>query len=120
MPELEIGFSSCPNDTFMFHGLMVGDVEIPGLSFRAYMADIEALNLRALGLLDGFEATQPPLPLTKETWNEGTRDVYAAMVERMDQGIGQVLEAIDHRGWTGKTLVGSVSGNSLELVPGRP
>jgi 1,4-dihydroxy-6-naphthoate synthase len=45
---IETGFSSCPNDTFMFHGLMSGDVAVPGLRFEPAMADIEALNLRAL------------------------------------------------------------------------
>ncbi len=48
---------------------------------------------------------KPALPRVKENWNQGTRDVYAAMVERMDQGIGKVLETIDQRGWTGNTLV---------------
>jgi 1,4-dihydroxy-6-naphthoate synthase len=52
MTEVEIGFSSCPNDTFMFHGLISGDVEVAvageRVGFRAAMADIEALNLRAL------------------------------------------------------------------------
>ena len=48
MRVIETGFSSCPNDTFMFHGLIMGDVVVPGLRFVAAMADIEALNLRAL------------------------------------------------------------------------
>jgi 1,4-dihydroxy-6-naphthoate synthase len=52
MHEIELGFSSCPNDTFMFHGLISGDVEVTlageRVGFRAAMADIEALNLRAL------------------------------------------------------------------------
>lgn len=55
---IETGFSSCPNDTFMFHGLIAGDVQVPGLRFTPAMADIEALNLRAL---DPARA----LPLTK-------------------------------------------------------
>ncbi|NQU24121.1 MAG: sulfatase-like hydrolase/transferase [Candidatus Nealsonbacteria bacterium] len=38
---------------------------------------------------------KPPRPRTKENWNEGTREVYAAMVERMDQGIGRVLKTLD-------------------------
>jgi 1,4-dihydroxy-6-naphthoate synthase len=45
---IETGFSSCPNDTFMFHGLISGDVVVSGLSFESAIADIEALNLRAL------------------------------------------------------------------------
>jgi 1,4-dihydroxy-6-naphthoate synthase len=52
MHELDLGFSSCPNDTFMFHGLISGDVEVSvageRVGFRPALADIEALNLRAL------------------------------------------------------------------------
>jgi 1,4-dihydroxy-6-naphthoate synthase len=57
---LGIGFSSCPNDTFMFHALMHGLVQAPGLSFNVAMDDIEALNRRALG-----EASAPRLPVSK-------------------------------------------------------
>jgi 1,4-dihydroxy-6-naphthoate synthase len=52
---LAIGFSPCPNDTFMFHALVAG--EVPGLRVRPWLADIEALNLRAIG--------DAPLPVTK-------------------------------------------------------
>ena len=52
---LAIGFSPCPNDTFMFQALVAG--EVPGLRVRPWLADIEALNLRALG--------EDPLPVTK-------------------------------------------------------
>ncbi len=45
---IDTGFSSCPNDTFMFHGLISGDMAVPGLRFEPAIADIEALNLRAL------------------------------------------------------------------------
>ena len=60
---LDVGFSSCPNDTFMFHGLIRGGVEVPGLRFHPVIADIEALNLRALGREP--QRRGPPLPLTK-------------------------------------------------------
>lgn len=46
---LEVGFSPCPNDTFMFHGLVSGAVDVEGVRFRARMEDIEALNTRAMG-----------------------------------------------------------------------
>ena len=48
---------------------------------------------------------KPPVPRTKKNWNQGTREVYAAMVECMDRGIGRVLAAVEKRGWTGRTLV---------------
>ncbi len=66
---LPIGFSPCPNDTFMFHALVHGDVSVPGYRFAAQMADIEALNLRALRLPTSGQGTAeafcPRLPLTK-------------------------------------------------------
>ena len=63
MTELDLGFSSCPNDTFMFHGLIRGGVEVPGVELRPVIADIEALNLRALS---GARGEGPgALPVTK-------------------------------------------------------
>lgn len=57
MAELAVGFSPCPNDTFMFHALVHGLVEVDGLRFTPHLADIEALNVRAHG--------SDPLPVTK-------------------------------------------------------
>ncbi|MDA0680182.1 MAG: sulfatase-like hydrolase/transferase [Proteobacteria bacterium] len=53
---------------------------------------------------------QPPgLPESKwgEGWdvNQATRDDYVQMVERMDEGIGRVLDTLDTRGLTSNTLV---------------
>lgn len=45
---LEIGFSPCPNDTFIFEGLINGKIDAEGYSFIAQMADIEVLNKRAI------------------------------------------------------------------------
>lgn len=52
-----LGFSSCPNDTFVFHALVHGAVPLPGIALTPVVADIEALNLRALG--------KDPLEITK-------------------------------------------------------
>lgn len=41
---IEIGFSPCPNDTFMFYGLLNGLVDTEGLVFKPVMADVEELN----------------------------------------------------------------------------
>lgn len=55
---LRLGFSSCPNDTFMFHALVQGLVpDAPAV--EVVMEDIEALNRRALD--PGGDA----LPLSK-------------------------------------------------------
>lgn len=53
MRELTLGFSPCPNDTFIFNALVNGIVSEPGLSFRERLADVEQLNQLALaGTLD--------------------------------------------------------------------
>lgn len=47
MHKLTIGFSPCPNDTFIFDALLQGKVDTEGLTFEAVMEDVEALNRRA-------------------------------------------------------------------------
>ena len=52
-PALTLGFSPCPNDTFMFYPLVHGLVDTAGLSFRERLEDVETLNQLALaGELD--------------------------------------------------------------------
>lgn len=46
--QLSLGFSPCPNDTFIFHALVKGLVTAPGLSFRERLLDVENLNRLAL------------------------------------------------------------------------
>lgn len=46
--KLSIGFSSCPNDTYMFNALVHGLVDCEDLSFEVHMADIEQLNNMAI------------------------------------------------------------------------
>ena len=50
---LTIGYSPCPNDTYIFYALVHGNVCVPGLEFREQLADVEKLNQMALeGSLD--------------------------------------------------------------------
>lgn len=51
--DLTLGFSPCPNDTFMFYPLVHGLVDTAGLAFRERLEDVETLNRLALtGELD--------------------------------------------------------------------
>jgi 1,4-dihydroxy-6-naphthoate synthase len=51
--RLSLGFSPCPNDTFIFHALVHGLVHAEGLQFSERLEDVETLNNLALsGLLD--------------------------------------------------------------------
>ncbi len=50
---LTIGYSPCPNDTFIFYALIHGKVRIPGIAFSERLEDVETLNRMALeGKLD--------------------------------------------------------------------
>jgi len=44
---LTLGFSPCPNDTFIFDAMVHGKVDTEGLEFSYYLADIEELNRKA-------------------------------------------------------------------------
>lgn len=53
MQQLTLGYSPCPNDTFIFYGLVHGQVPCPGTAFKERLEDVETLNKLALaGELD--------------------------------------------------------------------
>ena len=53
MPNLSLGYSPCPNDTFIFYPLVHGLVGSPEFSFSERLEDVETLNRLALkGELD--------------------------------------------------------------------
>jgi 1,4-dihydroxy-6-naphthoate synthase len=41
---LALGYSPCPNDTFIFHALVHGRVPLPGVIIRERLEDVETLN----------------------------------------------------------------------------
>jgi 1,4-dihydroxy-6-naphthoate synthase len=46
--KLTLGFSPCPNDTFIFDAMIHGKIDTEGLDFDVIMEDVEALNMRAM------------------------------------------------------------------------
>lgn len=53
MLNLSLGYSPCPNDTFIFYPLVHGLIDSPGFSFSERLDDVETLNRLALnGELD--------------------------------------------------------------------
>jgi 1,4-dihydroxy-6-naphthoate synthase len=51
--KLSLGFSPCPNDTFIFDALIHHKIDTEGLEFDVYFDDVETLNQKALkGVLD--------------------------------------------------------------------
>lgn len=51
--NLSLGFSPCPNDTFIFDALIHHKIDTEGLEFEVFFDDVETLNQKALkGVLD--------------------------------------------------------------------
>lgn len=51
--KLTLGFSTCPNDTFIFDAMVNNRIDTEGLEFSMLLADVEELNRRAIaGELD--------------------------------------------------------------------
>jgi 1,4-dihydroxy-6-naphthoate synthase len=50
---IRLGISTCPNDTFIFHGLLARAVDWRGLDFQVELLDVETLNERLLA--GGFD-----------------------------------------------------------------
>lgn len=45
--KLTLGFSPCPNDTFIFDAMVHGRIDTEGIEFEYFLADVEELNNKA-------------------------------------------------------------------------
>jgi len=62
--KLSLGFSSCPNDTFIFDAMIHGKIDTEGLEFDLFIGDVEELNRKAF---------HQELDITKISYNAYTR-----------------------------------------------
>jgi 1,4-dihydroxy-6-naphthoate synthase len=46
--KLTLGFSPCPNDTFIFDAMVHGRIDTEGLEFDYFLTDVEELNKKAI------------------------------------------------------------------------
>ena len=61
---LTLGFSPCPNDTFIFDALVNKKIDTEGLDFQVVLEDVETLNQWAMqGKLDISKISYGVLPL---------------------------------------------------------
>lgn len=66
---LTLGFSPCPNDTFMFYPLVHGLVDTAGHSFNERLEDVETLNRLAVkGVLDVTKVSYAALGHIREQY----------------------------------------------------
>jgi 1,4-dihydroxy-6-naphthoate synthase len=62
--KLTIGFSPCPNDTFIFDALVNGLIPTPGITWEPVLEDVQTLNeWAAAGKLDVSKISYGVLPL---------------------------------------------------------
>lgn len=47
MIDIDIGFSTCPNDTFIFHAMVHDCIDTGNFRFKPHMHDVEELNKKA-------------------------------------------------------------------------
>lgn len=95
MIELNLGFSPCPNDTFIFDALVNGKIDTEGIRFKPVLEDVQTLNQWALqGKLDISKLSYGVLP--------GVLDTYILLNSgsALGKGVGPLLIT---NGLTGKT-----------------
>jgi 1,4-dihydroxy-6-naphthoate synthase len=69
MQTLSLGFSPCPNDTFMFDALVNKKIATSDLSFAAQLHDVQQLNLLAReGLLDVTKISMANYPAISKNY----------------------------------------------------
>lgn len=67
--KVTIGFSPCPNDTYIFDAMVNGKIDIGGLEFETVLQDVETLNKGALAnTLDFTKLSYGVLPLVLENY----------------------------------------------------
>lgn len=49
--KLKLGFSTCPNDTYIFDAIVNKRINLEGISFEVVLADVEELNAMAFELI---------------------------------------------------------------------
>ena len=75
--KLTLGFSPCPNDTFIFDALVNKKIDTEGLEFDVVLQDVETLNQWALeGKLDITKLSFPAFFKSLEHYT----DVYKRQV----------------------------------------
>lgn len=104
---LTLGFSPCPNDTFIFDAMIHNRIDTEGVNFEVIMEDVEALNQRAF---------RRELAITKLSYHAFAYlvDDYALLESgsALGNGVGPLLIAK-------KDMPQDVVNQSLIAIPGK-
>lgn len=116
MKKLRLCFSPCPNDTFIFHGLVSGRVPLPGFDLEPFLADVEVLNgLAAEGRADVCKVSVAAAAGLLDHWlllraggalGRGVGPLLVAREPRSLQSLDRARVAIPGARTTGNMLFG--------------
>ena len=102
MRTLTLGYSPCPNDTFIFYALVHGRIDTDGLAFKEVLEDVETLNQMA---------GQTRLDMTKVSFHAfgHLRDAYCLLRSggALGKGCGPLVvarDAYDMKDLRGRTI----------------
>jgi 1,4-dihydroxy-6-naphthoate synthase len=105
--KLSLGFSPCPNDTFIFDAMIHNRIDTEGIQFDVIMEDVEALNQRAF---------RHELAVTKLSYHAFAYlvDAYALLESgsALGNGVGPLLIAKNE-------MSESVVNQSVVAIPGK-
>src|SRR5215475_469166 len=88
--KLTLGFSPCPNDTFIFDALVNHKINIRDLEFDVVLEDVQTLNELALqGKLDISKISYGVLPLVLKNY------ILLNSGGALGKGVGPLLVAAD-------------------------
>jgi 1,4-dihydroxy-6-naphthoate synthase len=112
MPLIDIGFSPCPNDTFIFDALVNHKIDTKGFEFKMHLEDVQTLNEWAL---------QETLPISKISYGVWplVKNNYHLLNAggALGKGVGPLLiykEDFDRNGTSGKPN----AANMTVAIPG--
>jgi 1,4-dihydroxy-6-naphthoate synthase len=99
--KLTLGFSPCPNDTFIFDAIVNNKIDTEGLDFEVVLEDVQTLNEWALsGKLDITKLSYGVLPLALDNYillNSGSalgRGVGPLLIQNSKFKINNTADAV--------------------------
>jgi 1,4-dihydroxy-6-naphthoate synthase len=111
--KLSLGFSPCPNDTFIFDALVNKKIDTGGLEFDVHLEDVQTLNEMAIeGRLDVTKISYGVLPLLLNDYmllNSGGA---------LGKGVGPLLISKNHPGITEDQLGRQKVESAMIAIPG--
>lgn len=106
--KLTLGFSPCPNDTFIFDALVNNKIETEGIEFDVVLEDVQTLNRWAIeGKLDLSKISYGVLPLVLDNY------IVLNSGGALGKGVGPLLITVNEQ-----LATGNLQPETLIAIPG--